>query len=132
MTIAPATSETIEDILTRYESYLQDCRNHIASELKSNPITSVLAAYFQGGKMLRALLVFLIASATGTDPRRMIKVAAALELLHGASLIHDDIVDEARERRGASRPPRASGSWGRSRPRGLFDSAILHRPPQRR
>src|SRR5262249_52080499 len=42
------------------------------------------------------------ASAIGIEPRKMIPVASALELLHGASLIHDDIVDEAAERR--SRP----------------------------
>lgn len=50
--------------------------------------------------MLRALLVFIAASATGSEPSKMIMVGAALELLHGASLIHDDIVDEAGERRG--------------------------------
>jgi geranylgeranyl pyrophosphate synthase len=62
----------------------------------------VLAGYFQGGKMFRALLAFVAASALGIEPSKMIPVASALELLHGASLIHDDIVDEAAERR--SRP----------------------------
>jgi geranylgeranyl pyrophosphate synthase len=52
--------------------------------------------------MFRALLAFVAASAIGIEPRKMIPVASALELLHGASLIHDDVVDEAAERR--SRP----------------------------
>ncbi len=47
-------------------------------------------------------MTFVAASAIGIEPSRMIPVASALELLHGASLIHDDIVDEAAERR--SRP----------------------------
>jgi geranylgeranyl pyrophosphate synthase len=50
--------------------------------------------------MFRALLAFVAASAIGIEPRKMIPVASALELLHGASLIHDDVVDEAAERRG--------------------------------
>ena len=52
--------------------------------------------------MFRALLAYVAASAIGIEPSKMITVASALELLHGASLIHDDIVDEAAERR--SRP----------------------------
>jgi len=50
--------------------------------------------------MFRALLAFVAASAIGIEPHKMIPVASALELLHGASLIHDDVVDEAAERRG--------------------------------
>lgn len=41
----------------------------------------------------------MAASAIGIEPRTIIPVAAALELLHGASLIHDDIADDAAERR---------------------------------
>ncbi|MDC8450572.1 MAG: polyprenyl synthetase family protein [Nitrospira sp.] len=59
----------------------------------------MLTGYFQEGKRFRALLSFVAASAIGIDPRKMIPMAEALELLHGASLIHDDIVDEAAERR---------------------------------
>jgi geranylgeranyl pyrophosphate synthase len=42
-------------------------------------------------------MTVVAASAIGIEPSRMIPVASALELLHGASLIHDDIVDEAAE-----------------------------------
>ena len=52
--------------------------------------------------MFRALLTFVAASAIGIEPNKMITMASVLELLHGASLIHDDIVDEAAERH--SRP----------------------------
>ena len=93
-------SESTQDLLERYEPYLQRCRDYITAELKALPETAVLVEYFKGGKMLRPLLVFVAASITGNEPRKMIKVAAGLELLHGASLIHDDIVDESGTRRG--------------------------------
>jgi len=93
---------TIEAILSRYKPHLQGCYDRIVADLKKSPGTAVLAGYFQGGKMFRALLTLVAASAIGIEPSKMIPVASALELLHGASLIHDDIVDEAAERR--SRP----------------------------
>jgi geranylgeranyl pyrophosphate synthase len=92
--------ETFEAILNRYTPHLESCRDRIIADLKKTPGTAVLAGYFQGGKMFRALLAFVASSAIGIEPRKMITVASALELLHGASLIHDDIVDEAAERRG--------------------------------
>jgi geranylgeranyl pyrophosphate synthase len=94
--------QTIEAIMNRFAPHLEGCRDRILTEVKQTPGTAVLAEYFQGGKMFRALLAFVAASAIGIEPRKMITVASALELLHGASLVHDDIVDEATERR--SRP----------------------------
>ena len=94
--------QTFEAILNRYAPHLQGCRDLITADLEQTPGTAVLVGYFQGGKMFRALLTFVAASAIGIEPHKMITVASALELLHGASLIHDDIVDEAVERR--SRP----------------------------
>ena len=92
--------QTIEAIMNRYAPHLECCRNRILTDVKQTPGTAVLAEYFQGGKMFRALLAFVAASALGIEPRKMIPVASALELLHGASLIHADLVDEAAERRG--------------------------------
>jgi geranylgeranyl pyrophosphate synthase len=92
--------QTFNAILNRYALQLEGCRDRILADLKQDPGTAVLAGFFQGGKMFRALLAFVASSAIGIEPRKMITVASALELLHGASLIHDDIVDEAAERRG--------------------------------
>jgi len=102
MTTFTVQPETFEAILNRYAPHLEACRDLIIADLKKTPGTSVLAEYLQGGKMFRALLAFVAASAIGIEPRKIITVASALELLHGASLIHDDIVDKATERR--SRP----------------------------
>ena len=63
-----------------------------------------------GGKRLRPAL-FLVAARGGTsfDPARAMPIAAALELVHTASLVHDDVIDEADTRRGAAT---ANAKWG--------------------
>jgi octaprenyl-diphosphate synthase len=94
-----AQVQTIDVILKRYATHLQVCRDRIIADLQKSPRTAVLTGYFQEGKRFRALLSFVAASAIGIEPHKMIPMASALELLHGASLIHDDIVDEAAERR---------------------------------
>ncbi|CCI84309.1 trans-hexaprenyltranstransferase [Lactobacillus pasteurii DSM 23907 = CRBIP 24.76] len=57
-----------------------------------------------GGKYLRPALLFLSAEAAGEkdkiDNDQLIQLAASIEILHMATLIHDDIIDEADERRG--------------------------------
>ena len=53
-----------------------------------------------GGKRLRAILPLLTAEALGGDLRRMLPFAAACEMLHNASLVHDDIQDGDTVRRG--------------------------------
>ncbi|MEX0639189.1 MAG: polyprenyl synthetase family protein, partial [Balneolaceae bacterium] len=54
----------------------------------------------QKGKEIRPLLVFLSAGLFGTVGRRAYIAATMIELLHTATLIHDDVVDEADKRRG--------------------------------
>lgn len=54
-----------------------------------------------GGKRIRPALMILSAMASGEcDPERLAYLAAATELVHMASLVHDDVIDETRERRG--------------------------------
>ena len=52
------------------------------------------------GKQLRPLLVLLSARMVGQINDKVINVALALEMLHTATLVHDDIVDESNRRRG--------------------------------
>ena len=52
------------------------------------------------GKMMRPLLVLLMAKELGEVNERTLRSAVTLELLHTASLVHDDVVDESSERRG--------------------------------
>lgn len=53
-----------------------------------------------GGKRLRPALVLLSARGFGVITPRIIEVASALEMIHAASLVHDDVVDNATTRRG--------------------------------
>ena len=54
----------------------------------------------QPGKMLRPMLALLVAGACGGVTEDTVRFAAAAELLHNATLLHDDVVDGAVERRG--------------------------------
>ena len=53
-----------------------------------------------GGKRIRPLLVLLTARALGYDGQQHLTLAAIIEFIHTASLLHDDVVDEAPLRRG--------------------------------
>ena len=54
----------------------------------------------RGGKRMRPLLTFLLAKNYGEIGEQTFNAALGLELLHTASLVHDDVVDESQERRG--------------------------------
>ncbi len=64
-----------------------------------------------GGKRLRPLLVFLAAGETadGAAEARLVRAAVAVELIHSASLVHDDVLDAAALRRGAPTVVAAAG-----------------------
>ena len=62
-----------------------------------------------GGKRLRPLLVLLTAGACGYKGKRHIPLAAIIEFLHTATLLHDDVVDQSDLRRGRDT---ANALWG--------------------
>jgi octaprenyl-diphosphate synthase len=62
-----------------------------------------------GGKRVRPLILLLSARACGVEPEAAVPLATAAELVHSASLLHDDVVDEAHSRRGR---PAAHQRWG--------------------
>ncbi|MCH8556474.1 MAG: polyprenyl synthetase family protein [Balneolia bacterium] len=72
---------------------------HIPERPKSlyDPVRYTMAL---GGKRVRPQLVFLGTGMTGGDPEKALNAAAAVELLHNFTLIHDDIMDQADSRRG--------------------------------
>jgi octaprenyl-diphosphate synthase len=65
-----------------------------------------------GGKRIRPALVLLVAELCGYEGPRVIQIAAAVELLHTATLLHDDVVDVSSLRRGK---PSANAVWGNRR-----------------
>ncbi|MBX7099439.1 MAG: polyprenyl synthetase family protein [Myxococcaceae bacterium] len=62
-----------------------------------------------GGKRARPLLVRIFGEALGVDPRQLVVPATAAELIHAASLLHDDVVDSGMFRRGK---PTVNSRWG--------------------
>lgn len=82
---------------------LEDFKKHFDNCLSSSNLllNSVIAHIRQkNGKMMRPILVLLAAKLFGTVCPATLHAAVALELLHTASLVHDDVVDESAERRG--------------------------------
>jgi octaprenyl-diphosphate synthase len=78
----------------------------------SGALLTVVADYAlgSGGKRIRPALLLLAARACGADQRgRLVTLASVAEMMHAATLVHDDIVDHSAKRRG--RPP-AAALWG--------------------
>ena len=67
------------------------------------PLLKIILNYIfrRKGKQMRPLLVFLSAKLNGEIGEPTFVAATLIELLHTASLVHDDVVDNAKERRGA-------------------------------
>ncbi len=63
----------------------------------------------RSGKMIRPALVLLAGRAVGTTTEKHIQVAAMMEMIHDATLLHDDVVDDGLVRRGA---PTVNSIWG--------------------
>jgi octaprenyl-diphosphate synthase len=65
-----------------------------------------------GGKRLRPALLLLAAKLFDYQGRGAVRLGAVVEIIHTATLVHDDIIDEARTRRGR---PSANTQWGNSK-----------------
>lgn len=73
------------------------------SAMDSNiPLLDIVLRYIhkQKGKQMRPMFVFLSAHVSGTPNDATARAATLIELLHTATLVHDDVVDEAEKRRG--------------------------------
>lgn len=82
---------------------LEDFKKLFDSSLSSSNLllNSVISHIRQkNGKMMRPILVLLAAKLYGEVCPATLHAAVSLELLHNASLVHDDVVDESTERRG--------------------------------
>lgn len=75
------------------------------------PMVEKIAQYIieSGGKRLRPLLVLLASRAAGYSDNNHLKLAAIIEFLHTATLLHDDVVDTSDMRRGRGT---ANARWG--------------------
>ena len=97
--------DKIELITRPIEKELEAFRQLFDSSLQSSdPLLNEVLAYIKkrNGKMMRPILVMLMAKLYGVLNDATLHAALSLELLHTASLVHDDVVDESDKRRGQS------------------------------
>ncbi len=90
-------SKPVKEEMSRFESYFGKT---MQSEI---PLLKIILNYIfrRKGKQMRPLLVFLSAKLNGKITESTYVAATFIELLHTASIVHDDVVDDSRERRGA-------------------------------
>jgi len=87
----------VEKDMAEFEAYF-------SKTMRSDiPLLKIILNYIlrRKGKQMRPLLVFLTARLNGKISEGTFVAATLIELLHTASLVHDDVVDDAGERRGA-------------------------------
>lgn len=94
-----------QDDMLRVEEAMH---KRLASDVKL--ISTIGSHLFSGGgKRVRPLLLLASAKLCGYEGPRAIAHASVVELIHTATLLHDDVVDEADQRRGV---PTANATWG--------------------
>ena len=109
----------LEEIYQPIADELKTVENFIASAIKESKNQSILAMsnflLESTGKRLRPALVILSEKAASVSRNstcnrdELIKIATAVELIHMASLIHDDVLDKATMRHGR---PSVNARWG--------------------
>lgn len=89
------------EILKKYDTALQEYLEKVVAQKEPrqlyDPIKYILSL---GGKRLRPVLTLMVCDFFGTDFKKAMHAALAVELFHNFSLIHDDIMDNAPLRRG--------------------------------
>ncbi|HEY6486137.1 MAG TPA: polyprenyl synthetase family protein [Candidatus Cybelea sp.] len=91
-------SSTYEDLEALVDRFFRE-RFTTDNPIITEAIKRMLAA---GGKRLRPRITLLAAAACGGEPLEHLHLAAYMELIHVATLIHDDVVDNAQTRRGVN------------------------------
>jgi octaprenyl-diphosphate synthase len=108
---------TLEQVLKeRVAALVGDDLAAVESEIRrelNSPVALIqeMGGYIAGagGKRLRPILLLLAARLAGYRGPRAVRLACVVEMLHTATLIHDDVVDQAPLRRGR---PSANAQWG--------------------
>ena len=93
----------IQEVLREYGSLTRNrMQAYLPEEEPKSYLYALLADYpMRSGKMLRSSLCIAMARATGASLEEAMASAVAIEFMHNASLVHDDIEDDSIERRGA-------------------------------
>ncbi|HWG18242.1 MAG TPA: polyprenyl synthetase family protein [Acidobacteriaceae bacterium] len=110
--ISIATAKEVFDLLRDDLAAIeQEFAQHSSSDVA---VITDIARYLisGGGKRIRPLLLLLSAKSLGCTTHSRIRLGAVVEMLHTATLVHDDIIDEADTRRGR---PSSNTTWGNSK-----------------
>lgn len=100
--------QTNEQLLSAIENYLAQAEFPAEPELLYAPIGYSLSG---GGKRIRPMLVLLCCGLFSEEVQHALPAAAAVEMFHNFTLLHDDIMDNAAVRRGK---PSVYAKWGRN------------------
>ncbi|MBN1108909.1 MAG: polyprenyl synthetase family protein [Bacteroidales bacterium] len=97
MSVLAGIKRPVEKEMAEFEAYFS---KNMHSDV---PLLKIILNYIlrRKGKQMRPMLVLLTAGLNGTISESTYVAATLIELLHTASIVHDDVVDEADERRGA-------------------------------
>jgi geranylgeranyl pyrophosphate synthase len=110
-TIMSRGGDDLRERMIRVEDHLERVTAQAGAPLAAHANATIVA----GGKRLRPLLVVLAAESAGGPPEghdgeeRLVRAAVAVELVHSATLVHDDLIDGARLRRGHPTVAAAAG-----------------------
>jgi len=121
---SPASS--LADLARLVQPHLEQVEKRIAQQAASfDPAIEGYVVYAVGsrGKRLRPLLALLAAGASGRINSDHVDLAVIVELIHIATLVHDDVMDEAVRRRAQ---PTANARWGNSLSVLLGDCLFAH------
>jgi len=97
------TFNPYEELRLTYQSEIEKVDEFIKDKLSSHiELIGEMSSYLikSGGKRLRPLLTIASSSLFGYQGDRHIKLAACVELIHNATLLHDDVIDKSDFRRG--------------------------------
>lgn len=93
----------VKDILAPIEAEMQEFEVRFQANMKSKvALLDKITHYIlkRKGKQMRPMFLFLTAKMLGEVNDKTYQAASLVELLHTATLVHDDVVDDANERRG--------------------------------
>lgn len=105
-------SMTAREMVGLVEEELRQVEREISLEwIASVDAITTIGLYLQasGGKRLRPMLVLLASKLIGDGGESAVRLGAVVEMIHSATLVHDDIIDDARTRRGR---PSTNIKWG--------------------
>ena len=126
LTAFASSASSLAEVARLVQPYLEQVEMRIAQQTAAfDPALEGYVVYAIGsrGKRLRPILALLAGGATGKINSNHVDLAVIVELIHVATLVHDDVMDEAQRRRAQAT---ANARWGNSLSVLLGDCLFAH------